>query len=217
MYRNDVSCLECSGIARYREAGAVLACGDRCALGNLLHAIGKCILALGAGVDLLPFQHLGGIGDHGGHFAVGDSLLGHELALDKRKPIAVHRNLRIVGIGKRRRVGEGIGRALLKLVAETEVQRMRRKLSCRRLVRFELRAGFLVDQAELGRYHNIPVVAVIGADITIIVVRIVVRFDRHVEGFSQLLQPLNTCHFALSSKYLHRQKRYQHQHCKQRA
>ena len=160
MYRNDVSCLECSGIARYREAGAVLACGDRCALGNLLHAIGKCILALGAGVNLLPFQHLGGIGDHGGHFAVGDSLLGHELAVDKSKPIAVHRNLRIVGIGKRRRVGEGIGRALLKLVAETEVQRMRRKLSCRRFVRLELRAGLLVDQAELGRYHDIPVVAV---------------------------------------------------------
>ena len=111
-------------------------------------------------IDLAVCKHLGGIGDHGGHFAVGDSLLGHELAVDKSKPIAVHRNLRIIGIGKRRRVGEGIGRALLKLVAETEVQRMRRKLSCRRLVRLELRAGFLVDQAELGRYHNIPVVAV---------------------------------------------------------
>ena len=100
VYRNDVPGLECSGVADYREAAAVFAGGDRCTLGDLLYAVGKCILTLCAGVDLLAFQHCGGVGEHGGHFAVGYGLLGHELAVDKCKPVAVYCNLRIVGVGQ---------------------------------------------------------------------------------------------------------------------
>ncbi len=212
MHSDYVPCAERFGVARDGEAAAILAEGNIRAFGYLLHAVGEGICALRAGVYVSSGQNLRCVGEHDGHLAVRHGLLRHKLAVNEREPAAVDRDLRVGSVGHRLCVREAVRRALLELVAEAEVQRVRRKLTRRRLVRVQRRARLLIDQAELRRHHHVTIVAVACAYIAVIIIRIVVLLDCHVEGLSQLLQPLNARYLALRREALQRHERRQQYH-----
>ena len=89
---------------------------------------------------------------------------------------------------------------------------MRRKFTCRRLVRLERAARLEVDHAELHCDHQVLIVACAAVDVAVVIVRIVVRFDGHVEGFDQLLHPRNARDRLIRRQRCGRQERCDHQH-----
>ena len=156
------------------------------------HAVGKLRRVVMAFVDLLGSPDLGRVGEHGVRLVLGDRLLGQKLPADQRKPTAVHRQLRLKGV--RHRVRKGIALFFLRLEAQAVDQRRRREIARRRVVRAEGLAGLQVDHAEFHRHHDVAVECVLGVDVAVIVVGIVVRFDRHAEDLDQGRDPVRAAH-----------------------
>ena len=94
---------------------------------------------------------------------------------------------------------------------------MRRELARRRLVRLERATRLEVDHAELHCDHQVLIVACAAVDVAVVIVRIVVRFDGHVEGFDQLLHPRNARDRLIRRQRRGRQERRDHQHREHKA
>ena len=155
------------------------------------NAVREDVLAVIARLHLVALAHLGRVGEHVGRFRARHGLLRQELSTGQLEPAAVDRHLHVFGIRDRIFIRIGVRHALVKLEAQTEVERVRRKFTCRRLVRLERAARLEVDHAELHCDHQVLIVACAAVDVAVVIVRIVVRFDGHVEGFDQLLHPRN--------------------------
>ena len=155
------------------------------------NAVREDVLAVIARLHRVALAHLGRVGEHVGRFRARHSLLRQELSTGQLDPAAVDRHLHVFGIRDCIFVRIGVRHALVKLEAQTEVERVRRELARRRLVRLERAARLEVDHAELHCDHQVLIVACAAVDVAVVIVRIVVRFDGHVEGFDQLLHPRN--------------------------
>ena len=94
---------------------------------------------------------------------------------------------------------------------------MRRELACRRLVRLERAARLEVDHTELHCDHQVLIVACAAVDVAVVIVRIVVRFDGHAEGFDQLLHPRNARDRLIRRQRRGWQERRDHQHREHKA
>ena len=166
------------------------------------NAVREDVLAVIARLHRVALAHLGRVGEHVGRFRARHSLLRQELSTGQLEPAAVDRHLHVFMIGDRIFVRIGVRHALVKLEAQTEVERVRRELARRRLVRLERAARLEVDHAELHCDHQVLIVACAAVDVAVVIVRIVVRFDGHVEGFDQLLHPRNA-----RDRFIRRQRR----------
>ena len=181
------------------------------------NAVREDVLAVIARLHLVALAHLGRVGEHVGRFRACHGLLRQELSTGQLEPAAVDRHLHVFGIRDRIFVRIGVRHALVKLEAQTEVERVRRELACRRLVRLERAARLEVDHAELHCDHQVLIVACAAVDVAVVIVRIVVRFDGHVEGFDQLLHPRNARDRLIRRQRRGRQDRHDHQHREHKA
>ena len=176
------------------------------------NAVREDVLAVIARLHRVALAHLGRVGEHVGRFRARHSLLRQELSTGQLEPAAVDRHLHVFGIRDRIFVRIGVRHALIKLEAQTEVERVRRELARRRLVRLERAARLEVDHAELHCDHQVLIVACAAVDVAVVIVRIVVRFDGHVEGFDQLLHPRNARDRLIRRQRRGWQERRDHQH-----
>ena len=181
------------------------------------NAVREDVLAVIARLHFVALAHLGRVGEHVGRFRARHGLLRQELSTGQLEPAAVDRHLHVFGIRDRIFVRIGVLHALVKLEAQTEVERVRRKLARRRLVRLERAARLEVDHAELHCDHQVLIVACAAVDVAVVIVRIVVRFDGHVEGFDQLLHPRNARDRLIRRQRRGRQERRDHQHREHKA
>ena len=176
------------------------------------NAVREDVLAVIARLHRVALAHLGRVGEHVGRFRARHGLLRQELPAGQLEPAAVDRHLHVFGIRDRIFIRIGVRRALVELEAQAEVERVRRELARRRLVRLERAARLEVDHTELHRDHQILIVACAAVDVAVVIVRIVVRFDGHVEGFDQLLHPRNARDRLIRRQRRGRQERHDHQH-----
>ena len=181
------------------------------------NAVREDVLAVIARLHRVALAHLGRVGEHVGRFRARHSLLRQELSAGQLEPAAVDRHLHVFLIGDRIFVRIGVRHALVKLEAQTEVERVRRELARRRLVRLERAARLEVDHAELHCDHQVLIVACAAVDVAVVIVRIVVRFDGHVEGFDQLLHPRNARDRFICRQRRGWQERRDHQHREHKA
>ena len=181
------------------------------------NAVREDVLAVIARLHRVALAHLGRIREHGGRLRVRHSLRRQEFSAGELEPAAVDRHLHVFGIRDRIFVRIGVRHALVKLEAQTEVERVRRELARRRLVRLERAARLEVDHAELHCDHQVLIVACAAVDVAVVIVRIVVRFDGHVEGFDQLLHPHNARDRLIRRQRRGWQDRHDHQHREHKA
>ena len=181
------------------------------------NAVREDVLAVIARLHRVALAHLGRVGEHVGRFRARHGLLRQELSTGQLEPAAVDRHLHVFGIRDCIFVRIGVRYALVKLEAQTEVERVRRKFTCRRLVRLERAARLEVDHAELHCDHQVLIVACAAVDVAVVIVRIVVRFDGHVEGFDQLLHPRNARDRLIRRQRRGWQDRHDHQHREHKA
>ena len=181
------------------------------------NAVREDVLAVIARLHRVALAHLGRVGEHVGRFRARHGLLRQELPAGQLEPAAVDRHLHVFGIRDRIFIRIGVRRALVELEAQAEVERVRRELARRRLVRLERAARLEVDHTELHCDHQVLIVACAAVDVAVVIVRIVVRFDGHVEGFDQLLHPRNARDRLIRRQRRGRQDRHDHQHREHKA
>ena len=103
-----------------------------------------------------PLQHLRRVRQHGCRLGGSQGSLGQEAAIHQRKPAAIHRHLNIIRIGDIRSVGIGVC-TVVKLETQAVIQRVRRKLAGRGLLRLKRRACLQINHAELHRHQQVAV------------------------------------------------------------
>ena len=181
------------------------------------NAVREDVLAVIARLHRVALAHLGRIREHGGRLRVRHSLRRQEFSAGELEPAAVDRHLHVFGIRDRVFIRIGVRHALVELEAQAEVERVRRELTRRRHVRLECTACFEVNHTKLHRNHQVLIVACAAVDVAVVIVRIVVRFDGHVEGFDQLLHPRNARDRLIRRQRRGRQERRDHQHREHKA
>ena len=113
------------------------------------------------GVRVIIIDHISGdhrlrVRQHGCRLDGSQGSLGQEAAIYQRKPAAIHRRLNIIRIGDIRGVGIGVC-TVVKLETQAVIQRVRRKLAGRGLLRLKCRARLQIDHTELHRHQQVAV------------------------------------------------------------
>ena len=134
------------------------------------------------------------IRDHNIDFSLGNGLFRQEGAFHQRKPSAVNCDLDIVGIGHFRRFPEIQFRFRVCLESKAEIHGGCCEFTSRRFFRTQTAAGWNIHHAKLHRQEHIVVVFRFAAQVTEIVIGIVVSLNGHGKCFDQCLKPLRPCH-----------------------
>ena len=101
----------------------------------------------------------------------GYALLWQKVIAVQRKPATVYRNLNIIRARYLLCLAVCILRVLVKLKFKTKIERLRRKLTCCRLVRLECLASVQINHAEFNRKQYVTVICHIRRNVRKIVVR----------------------------------------------
>ena len=127
---------------------------------------------------------------HNLHFSAGDRFLRHKTASGQCKPVAIQRDLNVIGICNAAIFAKGVVQ-ILKLKSQAEVQRMGGKFARCRVVRSEWKAGVKVYHAEFDREQNIIIIRRLHGHIAVVVVRHGARIVYgHIESAYKLRNPL---------------------------
>ena len=133
-------------------------------------ALGKLYSVFPA-VNRVPSQHIGRIRKHLCGRIRRNRLIGHEAAFGQLKPPAVDGHLDVLGICNAVGLAKRIFCVLIHLEAESEVQRMRSKFACGRVIWQEWMPRLYVNQAEFDREQNVRIIRIVRSQVAVVVVR----------------------------------------------